>query len=166
MSRRVGAVMIKTKIISVGKLKEKSTRELILEYEKRLGKYTDFSHIEVADLPLSDRPGEKEIESVLQKEGAQILKNLPKNMVTVAMAIDGKQYSSEEFATLIDQKAPMGGICFVIGSSHGLHPDVIKMCQMKISLSKMTLPHNLARLILTEQIYRGFKILNNESYHK
>lgn len=158
--------MIKTKIISIGKLKEKATRELISEYEKRLGKYTEFSHIEVADLPLSERPGEKEIENVLQKEGVQILKNLPKNMVTVAMAIDGKQYSSEEFATLIEQKATLGGLCFVIGSSHGLHPDVINACQMKISLSKMTLPHNLARLILTEQIYRGFKILNNENYHK
>lgn len=158
--------MIKTKIISVGKLKEKSTRDLILEYEKRLGKYTQFSHIEIADLPLSERPNEKEIEMVLQKEGSQILKNLPRNMVTVAMAIDGKQYSSQEFAALIDQKATQGGLCFVIGSSHGLHPDVINACQLKISLSKMTFPHNLARLILTEQIYRGFKILNNESYHK
>lgn len=158
--------MIKTKLISVGKLKEKSTRELILEYEKRLSKYTDFTHIEIADLAVNDNPSPKEIEAVLQKEGMQILKQLPKNMVTVAMAIDGKQYSSEEFASLIDQKSTLGGICFVIGSSHGLHPDVIRACQMKISLSKMTLPHNLARLILTEQIYRGFKILNNESYHK
>lgn len=158
--------MIKTKVISVGKLKEKSTRELILEYEKRLGKYTDFSHIELSDLSVNDNPTKKEIETVLQKEGAQILKQLPKNMVTVAMAIDGKQYSSEEFAALIDQKATQGGLCFVIGSSHGLHPDVIHACQLKISLSKMTLPHNLARLFLTEQIYRGFKILNNENYHK
>lgn len=158
--------MIKTKIISVGKVKEKATRQLLEEYEKRLSKYTDFSHTEVNDLPLSERPSEKEIESVLAKEGAQILKALPKNMVTVAMAIDGKQYSSEEFANLIDQKKLDGGLCFVIGSSHGLHPDVTASCQMKISLSKMTLPHNLARLFLTEQIYRGFKILANESYHK
>lgn len=158
--------MIKTKLISVGKLKEKATRELISEYEKRLGKYTDFSHIEIADLSVNDNPSQKEIEAVLQKEGAQILKQLPKNMVTVVMVIDAKQYSSEEFAALIDQKAIQGGLCFVIGSSHGLHPDVINACQLKISLSKMTLPHNLARLILTEQIYRGFKILNNENYHK
>ncbi len=158
--------MIKTKIISVGKLKEQSTRDLIAEYEKRLRKYTDFSHIEVADLSVSDNPSQKEIEAVLQKEGAQILKQLPKNMVTVAMAIDGKQYSSEEFSFLIDQKSLSGGLCFVIGSSHGLHPEVISACSLKISLSKMTLPHNLARLILTEQIYRGFKILNNENYHK
>ncbi len=158
--------MIKTAIITVGKIKEESTRLLISEYEKRLKKYTDFTHIEVPDLPLSDRPGEKEIEGVLKKEGAQILKSIPKNMISVAMAINGKQYSSEEFASLIEQKATQGGMCFIIGSSHGLHPDVINACQMKISMSKMTFPHNLARLFLTEQIYRGFKILNNESYHK
>ncbi len=158
--------MIKTKLISVGKIKEKATRELITEYEKRLSKYTDFSHVEIADLSVSDNPTPKEIEAVLQKEGTQILKQLPKNMVTVAMAIDGKQYSSEDFATLIDQKAILGGICFIIGSSHGLHPEVVNACQMKISLSKMTLPHNLARLFLTEQIYRAFKILNHENYHK
>ena len=158
--------MIKTKLISVGKIKEKSTRDLLAEYEKRLRKYTDFSHIEVADLALGDRPSETEIEHVLQKEGAQILKHLPQNMVTVAMVIDGEQYSSEKFASLMAQKAQMGGLCFVIGSSHGLHPDVINACQMKLSLSKMTFPHNLARLILTEQIYRGFKILNHETYHK
>ena len=143
--------MIKTTIITVGKIKEEATRNLISEYEKRLKKYTDFTHIEVPDLPLSDRPGEKEIESV---------------MVPVAMAINGKQYSSEEFAELIDKKATEGGLCFIIGSSHGLHPDVLAACRMKISMSKMTFPHNLARLFLTEQIYRGFKILNHESYHK
>ena len=158
--------MIKTTIITVGKIKEEATRNLISEYEKRLKKYTDFTHIEVADLPLGDRPNEKEIETVLKKEGAQILKNIPKNMVPVAMAINGKQYSSEEFASLIDQKATEGGLCFIIGSSHGLHPDVLSACRMKISMSKMTFPHNLAHLFLTEQIYRGFKNLNNESYHK
>ena len=158
--------MIKTTIITVGKIKEEATKSLISEYEKRLKKYTDFTHIEVPDLPLSDRPNDKEIEAVLKKEGAQILKIIPKNMVTVAMAINGKQYSSEEFANLIDQKAIQGGMCFIIGSSHGLHSDVLAACQLKISMSKMTFPHNLARLFLTEQIYRGFKILNNESYHK
>lgn len=158
--------MIKTMLISVGKIKEKSTRDLLLEYEKRLRNYTDFSHIEIPDLSLSEHPSEKEIERVLQKEGVSIQKQLPKNMVTIAMMIDAKQYSSEEFAALIGQNAACGGLCFVIGSSHGLHPEVVAACQMKLSLSKMTLPHNLARLFLTEQIYRGFKILHNESYHK
>ena len=158
--------MIKTTIITVGKIKEEATRNLISEYEKRLKKYTDFTHIEVADLPLSDRPGEKEIEAVLKKEGTQILKNIPKNMIPVAMAINGKQYSSEEFANLIDQKAVEGGLCFIIGSSHGLHPDVLAACRMKISMSKMTFPHKLARIMLLKQIYRAFQIATGGEYHK
>ena len=158
--------MTKTQIISVGKIKEPSTLELISEYQKRLTKYTEFKSFEVKDLSLPDNPGEKEIEAVLKKEADSILKLFPKNLTTVAMTIDGKQYSSEQFAGLISENKLKGGICFVIGSSHGLHRDVINKCDCKISLSKMTFPHNLARLILTEQIYRGFKILSNESYHK
>lgn len=158
--------MIKTIIISVGKLKEKSTASLILEYQKRLSKYTSFSHIEINDLALPDNPSQKEIDFVLEKEGNNILKAMPKNMIKIAMAIDGKEYTSEEFANLIEKSKLSGGIAFVIGSSHGLSSQVLNACDMKISLSKMTFPHNLARLILTEQIYRGFKILSNENYHK
>ena len=158
--------MIKTQIISVGKIKEKATQELILEYQKRLSKYTDFESFLVKDLPLPENPSEKEIESVLKKEGENILKLLPKNLIKVAMVINGKQHTSEEFSEFVEESKKNSGICFVIGSSHGLHESVIKACDNGISLSKMTLPHNLARLILTEQIYRGFKILSNESYHK
>lgn len=158
--------MVKTKIITVGKIKEKSTRELIEEYEKRLKKYTDFSCIQLQDLPTSQNPSQKEIDSILSKEGENITKNLPKGMVLVAMTIDGKSYSSEEFADFLEDNKTNGGVCFIIGSSHGISKNVIDMCHKKISLSKMTFPHNLARLILTEQIYRGFKILNNENYHK
>lgn len=158
--------MIKTVIISVGKLKEKATVSLISEYEKRLSKYTDFSHIEINDLALPDNPSQKEIEAVLQKEGASILKAIPKNMIKIAMAIDGTQYTSESFAQLIEKNKLNGGIVFIIGSSHGLCDEVTNACNMKISLSKMTLPHNLARLILTEQIYRANKIISNENYHK
>lgn len=158
--------MVKTKIITVGKIKEKSTRELIAEYEKRLKKYTDFSCVQLQDLPTSQNPSQKEIDSILSKEGETITKNLPKGMVLVAMTIDGKSYSSEEFADFLEDNKTNGGVCFIIGSSHGISKNVIDMCHKKISLSKMTFPHNLARLILTEQIYRGFKILNNENYHK
>ena len=158
--------MIKTQIISVGKIKEKSTLTLIEEYQKRLSKYTDFQSMEVKDLSLPDNPSDKEIEAVLKKEAEGILKLLPKNLTKTAMTIGGKQYSSEDFAEFLNQNKLSGGICFVIGSSHGLHDSVIKACDNEISLSKMTLPHNLARLILTEQIYRGFKILSNENYHK
>ncbi len=158
--------MVKTKIITVGKLKEKATKEIISEYEKRLSKYTDFSACVIQDMSLSDNPSQKEIDAVLEKEGALILKNMPSNMINVALTIDGKSYSSEEFADFIEKNKINGGLCFIIGSSHGISPNVISKCQYKISLSKMTFPHNLARLILTEQIYRGFKILNNENYHK
>ena len=158
--------MIKTVIISVGKLKEKATASLIAEYEKRLSKYTDFSHIEINDLALPDNPSQKEIDLVLQKEGANILKAIPKNMVKAAMTIDGTQHTSEAFAELIEKNKGNGGTVFIIGSSHGLCQQVVNVCDVKISLSKMTFPHNLARLILTEQIYRANKILANENYHK
>lgn len=158
--------MVKTKIITVGKIKEKSTCELIGEYEKRLKKYTDFSCVQLRDLPVSQNPTQKEIDAVLAKEGESIEQNLPKNMLLVAMTIDGKSFSSEEFADFLEENKVTGGVCFIIGSSHGISKEIVNMCHKKISLSKMTFPHNLARLILTEQIYRGFKILNNESYHK
>ena len=158
--------MVKTKIITVGKIKEKAMQELISEYEKRLSKYTDFSCIQLQDSAVCKNPSQKEIEAVLKKEGEMILKNIPQNMVTAAMAINGKKYSSETFADLLENNKQNGGICFIIGSSHGLDSRVLKECQLKISMSDMTFPHNLARLMLTEQIYRGFKILNNENYHK
>lgn len=158
--------MVRTKIITVGKLKEKSMKELISEYEKRLSKYTDISVVQIQDLSLSDNPSQKEIDNVLDKEGTLILKNIPDNMVAVALTIDGKSFSSEEFADFIEKNKTNGGICFVIGSSHGIAKKVTDKCKYHISLSEMTFPHNLARLILTEQIYRGFKILSNESYHK
>ncbi len=158
--------MVKTKIITVGKLKEKAVKEIISEYEKRLSKYTDFSVCQIQDMSLNDNPSQKEIDTVLEKEGSLILKNMPANMVNVALTIDGKSNSSEEFSDFIEKNKINGGLCFIIGSSHGISKNVISKCQHKISLSKMTFPHNLARLILTEQIYRGFKILNNENYHK
>ena len=153
--------MVKTKIITVGKLKEKSIKELISEYEKRLSKYTDISVVQIQDLALSDNPSQKEIENVLDKEGSAILKSIPENMVPVALTIDGKSYSSEAFSDFIEKNKINGGLCFVIGSSHGIAKKVIDKCKYRISLSEMTFPHNLARLILTEQIYRGFKILAN-----
>ncbi len=158
--------MVKTKIITVGKLKEKATKEIISEYEKRLLKYTDLSVCQIQDLSLSDNPSQKEIDAVLDKEGSLILKNMPTNMVNVALTIDGKSFSSEKFADFIEKNKINGGLCFIIGSSHGIAKKVIDNCQHRISLSEMTFPHNLARLILTEQIYRGFKILGNENYHK
>lgn len=158
--------MVKTKIITVGKIKDKQMLGLISEYEKRLLKYTDFSSVVLNDAYVCQNPSDKEIEAVLKKEAEQILKNIPSNMIVASMAIDGKKYTSEGFATLIEKSKLDGGICFIVGSSHGLHSSVLRASNLKISMSDMTFPHNLARLMLTEQIYRGFKILSNESYHK
>ena len=158
--------MVKTKIITVGKIKEKEMEKLILEYEKRLSRYTDFSSVQINDSYVCQNPSDKDIEEVLKKESESILKNIPSGMTTVAMAINGKKYSSEKFAELIEENKISGGLCFIIGSSHGLHKSVLDVANLKISMSDMTFPHNLARLMLTEQIYRGFKILNNENYHK
>ena len=155
--------MIKTHIISVGKIKEKAVNDIISEYEKRLNKYTDFSAVVVDDLSLPQNPNDGEIEKVLAKEAASIIKAIPKNAVKIALTITGKQYTSTEFADFISSR---GSFCYIIGSSHGLHSSVVKMCDYELSLSKMTFPHNLARLFLAEQIYRSFKILNNENYHK
>lgn len=158
--------MVKTKIITVGKIKEKEMQAIISEYEKRLERYTDFSCIQIPDSYVCQNPSEKEIEAVLKKEGEAIIKSMPSDMTLASMEIKGKKYSSEGLAQLLEDNKISGGICFVIGSSHGLSKEVRDRCKLKISMSDMTFPHNLARLMLTEQIYRGFKILSGERYHK
>jgi 23S rRNA (pseudouridine1915-N3)-methyltransferase len=158
--------LTKTIIISVGKIKEKGAVSLIGEYEKRLSKYTDFSHKEIAGISVPDNPVAAEIENVLGREAAAILKAVPPKLPCVALTIDGRQMPSGQFSEFIHSRKLEGGVCFIIGSSHGLHKSVTDACGFKISLSKMTFPHNFARLILTEQIYRAHKIINNENYHK
>jgi 23S rRNA (pseudouridine1915-N3)-methyltransferase len=139
---------------------------LICEYEKRLSKYVDLKNKEIAGISVPDNPSAAEIENVLGREAAVILKAIPPKLPCVALTIDGRQMSSEQFSEFIDSCKLDGGVCFIIGGSHGLHKSVIDVCGSKISLSKMTFPHNFARLILTEQIYRAHKIINNENYHK
>lgn len=158
--------MVKVKIITVGKIKEKEMQSLISEYEKRLSKYADFSATVIPDSYVCPNPSPKDIEAVLKKEEEAILKSIPAGMTTAAMVIKGKKYDSESFANVLEDSKYKGGICFIIGSSHGLSSNVINSADIKISMSDMTFPHNLARLMLTEQIYRGFKILSGENYHK
>ena len=102
----------------------------------------------------------------MKKEGEAVIKNMPADMTLASLEIQGKKYSSEGLAKLLESNKTSGGICFIIGSSHGLSKEVRDRCRLKISMSDMTFPHNLARLMLTEQIYRGFKILSGERYHK
>ncbi len=159
--------MLKIKIVSVGKLKEKAMRELTAEYEKRLSRYCSLSMVELPDLPLPEKPSQGEIDTVLKKEGQEITKHLSQKGRNIALCIEGKPCSSTAFANQIAKiSLQYSEMVFVIGSSHGLDAAVKEKCPVRLSMSEMTFPHNFARLMLLEQIYRGFKIIANESYHK
>ena len=145
------------KIICVGKIKEKFYTEAILEYQKRLSKYTKLEIIEIND----------EKNNLLEKEANNILKHISDKDYVITLEIEGKSLTSEELAKIIDKTLVINSnIVFVIGSSYGLDDKVKKRSNYHLSFSKLTFPHQLFRVILLEQIYRSFKILNNETYHK
>ncbi len=147
------------KIVCTGKIKEKYFTLAILEYLKRLSKYTKIDIIEVRD--------EANSEKALKVEGERILKHIKDSEYVVTLDIDGKMLSSLEFANKINQTLiNNSNITFVIGGSYGLSDEVKEKSNYALSFSKMTFPHQLFRIILLEQIYRAFKILNNETYHK
>ena len=160
--------MIKVTIIAVGKLKEKYLRDACAEYLKRLGVYAKVNVIEVNEERCSDNPSATEIENVKQKEGQRIITKIPKASFVIPMCIEGTQYSSEDFAKKIEATAVAGNgeITFIIGGSFGLSDEVKALEKLKLSFGKLTLPHQLMRVVLLEQIYRAFSILNNSKYHK
>lgn len=155
-------------IVSVGKLKEKYLKKGIEEYAKRLGAYTKFSVVEVPDEKAPENLSAAEMEQVKQKEGERILSKIPVQAYVYALAIEGKERTSEQFSAEIEDLMVHGksSIVFVIGGSLGLSRNVMQRSNTKISFGKMTYPHQLMRLILTEQIYRAFRIMRNEPYHK
>lgn len=155
-------------IISVGKIKEKYLKLGIEEFSKRLSKYSKLEFIELDDEKCPEHLSEKDILIVKEKEGNKILSKIKNNSYVIALAIDGKNLSSEELAEKISSLAVSGKshITFVIGGSLGLSDDVLKRANYKLSFSKMTFPHQLMKLILLEQVYRAFRINNNEPYHK
>ena len=155
-------------IISVGKLKEKYLKLAIDEYTKRLGRYCKVDIIELPDEKTPDNASEKEELQIKDKEGELILSKIKDNMFVVAMDLNAKQMTSEEFSKFLDTQGVMGNsnIAFVIGGSLGLSKNVIKRANHKICFSKMTFPHKLFRVMLLEQIYRAFRIMKNEPYHK
>jgi len=154
-------------IICVGKLKEEAVRAAVGEYEKRLSRFCKINAEVLQDKPIPEKASKAEYENILRLEGEQILKKIGKNDTVVAMCIEGKQLSSEELAEKMNGFfLESQTVDFIIGGSLGLSEEVKKRADFKLSMSKMTFPHNLARLILTEQIYRAFKINANESYHK
>ncbi|MFJ5766916.1 23S rRNA (pseudouridine(1915)-N(3))-methyltransferase RlmH [Lysinibacillus sp. NPDC097162] len=155
-------------IVSVGKLKEKYLKMGIDEYVKRLGGYAKMDVIEVPDEKAPEQLSDAEMEIVKKKEGERILSKLSPDTYVIALAINGKMKSSEEMAADIESLMTYGKskIAFVIGGSLGLHDDVLKRADEKQSFGKMTLPHQLMKLVLIEQIYRSFRIMKGEPYHK
>ncbi len=155
-------------IIALGKLKEKYLTDAIKEYEKRISAFAKFSITELEPVKISENPSEAEISAALDAEAEKIIAKIPQSSMIVAMCIEGKQCGSEAFAKKISEAAVNGksNIAFIIGSSHGLAPKIKNMAQLKMSMSEMTFPHQLARVMLSEQIYRAFTIINNRKYHK
>jgi 23S rRNA (pseudouridine1915-N3)-methyltransferase len=155
-------------IITVGKIKEKYLRDAIEEYSKRLGRYCKLEIIELADEKTPDNPSEKEEEAIKEKEGQAILNKIKDNMFVIAMDLAGKQLKSEEFAGYIENLGVTGdsNIAFIIGGSLGISKSVLVRANYKLCFSKMTFPHQLFRVMLLEQIYRGFRIMKGEPYHK
>lgn len=149
------------KIITVGSIKEKYLVDAIEEYIKRLRKYTNIEIIEVKDEGLVEKEKAKEL------EGEKIKKHISLKDYIITLEIEGKMLTSKEFSEKIDKTLiENSNITFIIGGSYGISDDIKNMSNFKLSFSKMTFPHQLFRVVLLEQIYRAFKIINNESYHK
>ncbi len=152
-------------IICVGKLKEKFFRDACAEYEKRLLAYCKIQITELAETPVSS---DGEIPRALESEGAKILAKIPKDVYIICMCVEGKNISSEELSSHISELKCRGKsrICVIIGGSNGICADIKKRADFRLSMSKMTFPHHLARVMILEQIYRAFKIEEGASYHK
>ena len=159
---------MKITVITVGKIKEKYLKDAIAEYGKRLSKYCKLEIVEVADEKTPDHASEIVEETIRRKEGERILKNIKDDMYVITLEISGKMLTSEELADKINTLGIEGksSIAFVIGGSIGLGKEVLKRSDYALSFSKMTFPHQLMRVILLEQIYRSYRIINGEPYHK
>lgn len=155
-------------IVTVGKLKEKYLKMGIEEFSKRLGSYAKVNVVEVADEKAPESLSDADMEIVKKKEAERILAKVGSDTYVIALAIEGKMKTSEELATDLESLMTYGRskVAFVIGGSLGLHDSVIKRADELLSFSKMTFPHQMMKLILLEQVYRAFRIMKNEPYHK
>ena len=159
--------MLNVKLIATGNLKEAYLREAFAEYSKRLSGLCRFELIELKEYKLPDSPSDGEIDTALADEAKRILPLLPPRAYKIVLCVEGKQLSSEAFAEKIDKAAASHGeIIFVIGSSHGLSDKVKSACDARLSISEMTFPHQLMRVIMAEAIYRAFNIIKGTKYHK
>ena len=159
---------MKIKIIAVGKVKENYLKEGINEYLLRLSPYAKTEIIEVDDSKVKDNPNQSDITKVINEEGDRVLSKIKNTDYVINLDLNKKEFDSVEFSKFIESKMVEGGssLTFVIGGSYGLSQQVKERANYAISLSKMTFLHQMTRLILLEQLYRSFKILNNETYHK
>ena len=159
---------MKITLLTVGKLKEKYLKDGIKEYIKRLGMYAKIVEIEVKDEKAPENLSESEMEIIKEKEACRLLEKIKDTSYVISLVIEGESLSSVDFAKKIDNLMTCGksDIVFIIGGSLGLHKNILKRADAKISFSKLTFPHQLMKLILVEQIYRAYRIINNHSYHK
>ena len=159
---------MKITVIAVGKIKEKYLKDALAEYSKRLSRYCKLEIIEVADEKTPDQASKAAEDLIRAKEGERILKHIRDDMYVITLEIGGKMLSSEELAQKIETLGIQGesSIAFVIGGSIGLGKEVLKRSDYALSFSKMTFPHQLMRVILLEQVYRSYRIMNGEPYHK
>ena len=155
-------------ILCVGKIKEAFYRDAVEEYKKRLGRYCRIGEVEVQDEKTPDAAGEAEMLRIKEKEGRRLLEKISDGAYVIALAIEGKSFTSEGLASELESLAVNGvsHIQFIIGGSLGLSPEVLSRADLLLSFSKMTFPHQLMRVILAEQLYRSYRIIRNEPYHK
>ncbi len=159
--------MLTINVICVGKLKEKYLKDAISEYSKRLSKYCKLNIIELSDEKVPDKINESIENEIKEKECKKIITHIPKNSYVMALDLTGKQYTSEEFSEKIENVAmEKSNLTFIIGGTLGMNNELLNMCDSKICFSKMTFPHQLIRVFLLEQIFRGFKISHKETYHR
>ena len=160
--------MLSVHLICVGKLKEKFYLQACQEYEKRLSAYCKLTVTELPEEKLPADPSQGQIDAALEKEGAAIRSKLPPSASLVCLCVEGKEYSSPQLAQLVDRWAQGSGkhLVFVIGGSYGLAESLKQEAWVRLSMSPMTFPHHLARVMVLEQIYRAFKINEGSSYHK
>jgi 23S rRNA (pseudouridine1915-N3)-methyltransferase len=159
--------MLKVKLITVGTLKEDYLRAAAAEYEKRLGAFCRFELVQLKEERLSEQPSAGEIRTALEREAQKISEQVSSSAYLIALCVEGKQLSSEEFAEKIEAiSMDKSEICLVIGSSYGLSDSVKQRADMRLSVSKLTFPHQLMRVILLEAIYRAFNIQRGTKYHK
>ena len=160
--------MLNIRLICVGKLREKYYIDAFQEYVKRLGAYCRLDCLEIPEQRLPDAPGEKEIAAALEKEAGEIFRAVPADAYLCALCVEGKQIPSEGMEKIIADRENSGKpkLCFLIGGSYGMAECIKNKADLKLSMSKMTFPHHLARVMLAEQVYRGYKIKEGSRYHK